>query len=185
MKLKTIARTVLLITGTIVFLSAMALESSAQTTEPRSQRWTAGGALGFLGNTPGGTALALNFDAGIFLTPSFSVGPLLQAAFTGSLEQVGLSGQGKYWLDIPTTSNRAKITFQAGLGFVHANRSDSDTSFLIPLGVGLDYRLNDALAVYADFILNFTDLDTKPGRGRGHGDHHTNIMPGLTFGVRF
>ena len=147
-----------------------------------------GGAVGFLGNTPGGTAFALNFDAGVFLTPAFSVGPLLQIALTGNLDQVGLSGQGKYWVNIPTTSNRGKITLQAGLGFVHADRSDSDTSFLIPLGVGLDYRLNDAIAVYADFILNFTNLDNKHdhghGRGHGHGDH-TNIMPGLTFGVRF
>jgi hypothetical protein len=36
----------------------------------------------------------------------------------------------------------------------------------------------EAAAPTATFLLNFTDLDTGGGTG-------TNVMPGLTFGVRF
>jgi len=61
----------------------------------------------------------------------------------------------------------------------------SDTSFLIPLGVGINYQLNSGLAFTGDFLLNFTDLDLRRGRGRGRGHDDTNVMPSLTFGVRF
>ena len=163
-----------------LFLIGTPLASPAEAAGTADGEWTAGGAIGFLANTPDGTAFALNVDGGIFLNEKLSVGPLLQVALTGDLEQVGLSGQGKFWIPIPNTSDRANLTLQGGLGFVHADRFGSDTSFLIPLGVGLDYRLNDAVAVYTDFLLNFTDLDTEPGNS-----DDTNIMPGLTFGARF
>ena len=108
----------------------------AQAVEPGTGAWSGGGALGFLGNTPDGTAFALNFNADGFLTRNVSLGPLLQLAFTGDMTQVGFSGQAKYWIAIPDTGNRAKLVLQAGLGFVHADFLRSDTSWLIPLGVG-------------------------------------------------
>ena len=145
---------------------------------PVPGQWSAGGGVGFLGATPSGTAFALNLHADNFLNRYFSIGPLLQVAFVGSLSQVGLSGQAKYWLDIPNTSNRMKVVLQGGLGFLHADRLDADTSWLIPLGVGLDYAMTEKLALTANFLINFTDIDT------GHGkDAH--VMPGLTFGIRF
>ncbi|WP_447980449.1 hypothetical protein [Candidatus Nitrospira bockiana] len=147
-------------------------------TNPTPGQWSAGGGIGFLGATPSGTAFALNAHADNFLNRYFSIGPLVQVALTGSLTQFGLSGQGKYWIDIPDTGNRMKLVLQAGIGFLHADRLDSDTSWLIPLGAGLDYAITDSLALTANFLLNFTDIDT------GHGkDAH--VMPGLTFGVRF
>ncbi len=150
----------------------------AQAAEPGTGAWSGSGALGFLGNTIDGTAFALNFNADGFLTRNVSFGPLLQLAFTGDMTQVGFSGQAKYWIAIPETGNRAKLVLQAGLGFVHADFLRSDTSWLIPLGVGLDYAVHRSLSLTTTFLLNFTDLDTGPGT-------HTNVMPGLTFGVRF
>ena len=120
----------------------------------------------------------MNSNADGFLTRNVSLGPLLQLAFTGDMTQVGFSGQAKYWIAIPDTGNRAKLVLQAGLGFVHADFLRSDTSWLIPLGVGLDYAVHRSLSLTTTFLLNFTDLDTGPGT-------HTNVMPGLTFGVRF
>ncbi len=125
-----------------------------------------------------GTAFALNLNADGFLTRNVSLGPLLQLAFTGDMTQVGFSGQAKYWIAIPDTGNWAKLVLQAGPGFVHADFLRSDTSWLIPLGVGLDYAVHRSLSLTTTFLLNFTDLDTEPGT-------HTNVMPGLTFGVRF
>ena len=65
--------------------------------------------------------LAFNLHADRFLQRNVSLGPLVQLGFTGDLTQVGFSGQGKYWIDLPETDNRAKVVLQAGIGFVHAD----------------------------------------------------------------
>lgn len=150
----------------------------AQAGEPKAGTWTGGGALGFLGDTPDGTAFALNFNAEAFLNPTLSVGPLLQLGFTGDLTQIGLSGQAKYWIIFPNTANRVKLNLQGGFGFVHADFLKDDTSWLIPLGVGVDYAVSDRVSLTATFLLNFTNLHTGFGT-----DAH--VMPGLTFGLRF
>jgi hypothetical protein len=103
---------------------------------------------------------------------------LAQIAFTGSLFQLGASGQVKYWFNVSGLDNRLKINIQGGLGFLYADRHASDASWLIPIGVGLDYALNQNLNLTTTFLLNFTDVET--GRGTG-----ASVMPGLTFGVRF
>lgn len=144
----------------------------------RQGAWSGGAALGFLGNTPDGTAFALNFNADYFINSQISVGPLAQFAFTGDLFQMGFSGQGKYWFSLPGTDSRLKFNLQAGLGFLYADLHRSDTSWLIPIGIGVDYKLNNNLALTSTFLLNFTDVNT--GRGTD-----ASVMPGLTFGVRF
>jgi len=151
---------------------------TAHAGDPRTGTWSGGGAIGFLTNTPDGAAFALNVNADYFLNRDVSVGPLFQLALTGDLSQLGFSGQGKFWIELPGTENRARLTLQGGLGFVHADLVDSDTSWLIPLGIGLDYKLSQKVSFMATFLLNFTELDT----GRGTDAH---VMPGLTFGFRF
>lgn len=146
--------------------------------EPRMGAWSGGAAVGFLGNTPDGTAFATNLHADYFLNNQLSVGPLGQFAITGDLFQVGLSGQGKYWVPLAHIDQRLKANFQVGMGFLHANFLRSDTSFLIPLGVGLDYALNEKISLTSTFLLNFTDIDTGNG-------NDANVMPGLTFGIRY
>lgn len=148
---------------------------------PTHKSWSAGATMGFLANTPDDTAFALNFNAEAKISQQFSIGPLLQLGFTDDLALVGFSGQGKYAIGIPEVGERFKVILQGGIGFVHADKGPSDTSFLIPIGVGVDYQINPSLAFKSDFLLNFTDLDV--GRGRGHDD--TNVMPSLTFGVRY
>jgi hypothetical protein len=145
---------------------------------PKAGTWMGGGGIGFLGNTPDGTAFALNLNADGFLNRNLSLGPLLQLGLTGDMTLVGLSGQAKYWIDLPETSNRAKLFVEGGIGFAHADLRGSDTSWLIPLGVGLDYRVDRKISLTTTFLLNFTDLDL----GRGNS---TTVMPGLTFGLRF
>lgn len=150
----------------------------AEGADPRPGAWTGGASLGFLGDTPDGTAFALNLNAETLLVENLSLGPLLQLGFTGDSAQMGLSGQVKYWIDIPGTAKRLKVTPQAGVGFVHNSFRDGDTSWLIPLGAGADYALSDAFHVTGTLLINFTDLDT----GRGGG---ADVMPGFTVGVRF
>lgn len=152
--------------------------SASDASELRHGTWTGGAGIGFLGNTPDSTAFALNLNADYFLMPQLSIGPLVQFAFTGDLFQVGTSGQVKYWFSLPGVDSRLKLNVQGGIGFLYADRFKSDASWLIPIGVGLDYALNNNLALTATFLLNFTDVET----GRGSD---ASVMPGLTFGVRF
>lgn len=153
-------------------------DTTAQATGPSAREWSGGAAIGFLGNTPDGTAFALNLNVDRFVGRNVALGPLLQLGFTGDMTLIGFSGQAKSWVDIPETDNRLKLVLQAGLGFVHADFHQADTSWLVPIGVGLDYAVNQTVSLTTTFLLNFTDLDTGPGT-------HTNVMPGLTFGVRF
>ncbi len=103
----------------------------------------------------------------------------------------GLSAQAKYWWDIPG-SHRARLVVQGGVGFIRAGIEDADsgvtdtyTSFLIPLGIGLDYALSQRFAVTADVLLNVTSLGQTMRAGGRDVDLHTNLMPGLDLGVRF
>lgn len=151
---------------------------ASRAAEPQAGAWSGGVAIGFLGYTPDGTAFATNVHADYFLSRQVSVGPLAQLAVTEDLFQFGFSGQGKYWLDLPGLDTRLRMNLQRGLGFLHADLHTSDTSFLIPIGVGLDYALNQQVSLTSTFLLNFTDVDT--GRRTD-----ANVMPGLTFGIRF
>ncbi|MER3424576.1 MAG: hypothetical protein C4293_16500 [Nitrospiraceae bacterium] len=81
---------------------------------------------------------------------------------------------------------------QGGIGFVRAGIKDTDSgtantfaSFLIPIGVGVDYTVTKQLAVTADFLLNFTSLGETVRVGEREFDLHTNVMPGLYLGLRF
>lgn len=94
------------------------------------------------------------------------------------LLQFGLSGPVKYWLDLPGVATRLKVNLQGGLDFLHFDPHTSVTSWLIPIGVGLDYALTQSPRLTSTFLLNFTGVDTGNGTG-------THVMPGLTFGVRF
>ena len=162
----------------VVFTIELLGLDPAQAADLKTGTLSGGGAIGFLANTPDGTAFAFNVNGDYFIHQNVSVGPLFQLAATGDLFQFGLSGQGKLWIDLPGTEHKARLTLQGGFGFVHSDLIESDTSWLIPIGVGVDYMLTPKISFTATFLLNFTDLDT----GGGTGAH---VMPGLTFGVRF
>jgi glucose uptake protein GlcU len=79
--------------------SVQAAEQTGETSrnvELATPTWSGGAAVGFLSNTPDGTAFAFNLHADRFLQRNVSLGPLVQLGFTGDLTQVGFSGQGKY-----------------------------------------------------------------------------------------
>jgi hypothetical protein len=56
---------------------------------------------------------------------------------------------------------------EGGIGFLYANLdrpghgSRDDTSFLIPLGVGVEYRLSPRLSLDTTAFFNFTDINVK------------------------
>lgn len=152
--------------------------SSYSTGEFAEGEWRGGGDLGMLGSTPDGTAFAMNGTLDYFVSDRVSVGPLLQLGFTDDMNQIGLSGQGKYWIPLSGTEGRGKLALQSGLGFAHSDFRQDDTSWLIPVGVGYDYTLDSGPTLSATTLVNFTNLHTGAGSG-------ADVMPGLAFGVRF
>ena len=165
----------------------------AQVHELKPRQWSGGGGIGFLANTPDGIAeFAFNGHAEYFVSRSFSVGPLAQYAGVGNDFLFGFSAQGKYWWDLPGTDHLAKLVLQGGIGFVRAGIVDTDSgtantygSFLIPIGVGVDYAVTERLALTADFLLNFTSLGETVRTSGQDFDLHTNIMPAFYLGIRF
>ena len=169
------------------------LPAVAAGSDPQAGMWSGGAGLGFLGHTPDGAAeFGIAGHAEYFLTDRLSVGPLAQYAGTGNDFLFGLSGQARYWWPLPGMDGRTKLVVQGGLGFVRAGITDTDsntshtfTSFVVPLGVGLDYALTNRLALTADFLLNVTALGKDVRAGGREFDLHTNVMPALYLGVRF
>jgi hypothetical protein len=160
---------------------------------PAPGNWSGGAGIGFMANTPDGVAeFGLMGHADYFVTSAFSVGPLAQYAGAGNDFLIGLSAQAKYWWTIPSTDGAARLIGQIGGGFVRAGIKDTDsetdntfTSFLVPVGIGLDYAVSPRVALTADFLLNITSLGkTVSARGQEF-DLHTNIMPAFYLGIRF
>ena len=132
----------------------------------RAGRFVFGAGLGLQANTVDDTAFAIGLSGDYFFTNSFSIGPLMQFGVTGDLFQFGLSAQAKYTFDLPSVPD-LKPHLEGGIGFLYANLdrpgsgNKDDTSFLIPLGVGLEYRLNPRLSLDTTAFFNFTDINVK------------------------
>lgn len=170
MKSDLLYRITLIISGiTILIFIAIALASfDAEAADNRTGRLYPGAFLGLQTDTADDTAFALGLYGDYYLTPSLSIGPLLQMGFTDDLFQLGLTAQAKYTFDIANIP-KLKPHVQAGIGFIHAEldgwngRSEDDTSFLIPLGVGAEYRLSGSMFLDGAVLVNFNDLDFKDG----------------------
>jgi hypothetical protein len=159
--------------------------------DSRPGQWSGGAGIGFLANSLDGPEFGLAAHADYFLAPRFSAGPLVQYAGGGNDNLVGVSAQAKYWWSI-LASGKVKLVVQAGIGVVWADIEDTDsgasgtfTSFLVPVGVGLDYAVTPRVALTADLVVNFTSLGEQVRAGGREVDLHTNVMPGLYLGVRF
>ena len=152
----------------VVFLalSQFANAQGVQSEDRRAGRFILGAGLGLQASTPDGTAFALGFNGDYYFTQGFSVGPLLQFGFTGDLFQFGFTGQAKYTFDLKEIP-ALKPHIEAGLGFIYADldrsggRGEDDVSFLIPLGIGAEYRLTNSISLDTNFLFNFTDLDVR------------------------
>ena len=99
------------------------------------------------------------------MAQGFSIGPLIQTATSGDLFQVGLSAQAKYTFDLPRIP-QLKPHFEGGLGFLHADLDrpggdESDTGYLIPIGMGVEYKLTDRISLDTTLLFNFTDITVR------------------------
>lgn len=132
----------------------------------RAGRFVFGAGLGFQAKTVDDTAFAIGLSGDYFFTNNLSIGPLMQFGVTSDLFQFGLSAQAKYTFDIPQV-RELKPHLEGGIGFLYANLdrpghgSKDDTSFLIPLGVGVEYRMSPRLSLDTTAFFNFTDITVR------------------------
>jgi hypothetical protein len=159
--------------------------------DPRVGRWSGGAGVGFLANTPDGPEPGLMAHVDYFLASRLSVGPLVQYGGVGNDVVAALSLQGKYWWSL-LASGRARLVFQAGIGAILADIEDADTgaamtdaSFVIPLGIGVDYAVTPRVAVTVDLIVNLTSLGEVVSAGGRDVDLRTSVIPAFFLGVRF
>jgi opacity protein-like surface antigen len=152
----------------VVFLALTQFADAQQvlSSDERAGRYIVGAGLGFQADTPDGTAFALGLSGDYYVTQGFSIGPLLQLGFTGDLFQFGLTAQAKYTFDL-TEIPALKPHVEAGIGFIYSDldrgpwRDEDDVSFLIPLGIGAEYRLTHSISADTNFLFNFTHLDVR------------------------
>lgn len=150
--------------GSIAFIMALILPVSVtaqQQPERRQGRLSLGVDVGALFGTPDATAFALGFNGDYFLSHNFSIGPLLQIGVTSDLFLFGPSLQLKYTYDF---DQRLKTTLQGGIGILYGELERrgpdrDDTSFLIPVGPGFEYKLTDDLSIAGTLLFNFTNLN--------------------------
>ena len=135
----------------------------AQGTMNEKGRIQLGADVGFQVETLDGTAFAFAANGDYFLDRNVSLGPLIQLALTDDLTQIGFSLQGKYHINLVGNPN-LRPHVQGGLGFIFADvdlpfaADDSDTSYLVPLGAGVEYRIADNISASTNLLLNITSL---------------------------
>jgi hypothetical protein len=183
-----LTRAVMLLVG----LTATSQPAGADATDPTPGRWSGGAGVGFWVNTPDGVEFGLEGHADYFWTRHVSVGPLAQYAGAGNDRIFGLSVQAKRWWVVPNTRRPARVAVQGGIGFVRADIEDADTgaadvsgSFLVPVGIALDYAVTRNVAVTVALLLNLTSLGERVRVGGREVDLRTDAMPALYLGVRF
>ena len=157
----------------------------------RPGQGSGGAGIGFLANTPDGPEFGLMAYADYFLASRLSVGPLVQYGGVGNDVVVALSVQVKYWWSL-LASGRARLVIQAGIGAIGADIEDADTgattsdaSFVVPLGIGIDYAVTPRVALTADLIVNATALGEVVSVGGRDVDLRTSVIPAVFLGVRF
>jgi opacity protein-like surface antigen len=141
-------------------------EAQPRPTDDRTGGFAFGAGLGLQADTADHTAGSLVFFGDYYVTHEFSIGPLLQLGFTDDLFQLGLTVQAKYTFDLPQIP-QLKPHVQAGIGFIYSDldrepeRDEDDVSFLIPLGIGAEYKLTKSISLDTAFLFNITNLDVR------------------------
>ena len=166
--------------------------ADADVNDLRPGRWSGGVGAGFLTNTPDGVEFALKGHVDYALIRGVSVGLLGQATLGGNDQVFGLSAQAKCWWDLPGRRQVGKVVVQGGIGFVGAaiedtdsGISDTDTSFVLPVGIGPESPVTEQIAVTAEVLLHVTALGATVRAGGREVDLHTPVMPGFYLGARF
>jgi len=171
----------------LVSMALMAIVLIGGWTAPvraQENEWGFGTDVGFWAETADDTLFALSFNADYYFDRAFSLGPMVLFTPAGDLFQVAVAAVARYHIDLKAIN----VVPLAGIGFVHseleqgqgASRVDvSDTSYYLPLGIGLEWPMTRKLAVSSTLLVNLHGLDF----GSGVGKDGTSLA--VMFGMRF
>jgi hypothetical protein len=136
----------------------------------RSGHFGAGGCLGF---TVDPDLFAGQAGAEYYVTNEVAVGPLLQGGTGGGGRFWSLAGMVKYSAPLRNTE-LARPYAEAGIGFANLyfddlNHGDHTTTFIFPIGGGLEFELTDQVTLDANILFDISE----------------DVFVGLYFGGRF
>ncbi|WP_455378416.1 hypothetical protein [Petrachloros mirabilis] len=166
-----------------LFFLLMTVNLSAHAEE---NRWGFGSDLGFSTGTVDNTVFTLSFNLDYYLDRNFSFGPMMQLSPVGDLFQISFAGVARYHFHLNNGFNLVPYT---GLGLIHAdldkgagpNRIDrNDTSWMIPIGLSLEYQVIQNMALSSTLQVNLHDIDLSPSLSE---NDHTSVL--LLFGFRW
>jgi hypothetical protein len=129
---------------------------------------------GGIGLTASPTTFLMNFDLLYNLGHNFSLGPQLQAGVTSTDTIVSMLANARYDIDLSGDGEMAKFRpfVNGGIGFTYesfhpAFVSLNGTGFLIALGAGIEYRMNERMSLESAMQFNMI----ASGAGFGNADH--------------
>jgi len=148
----------LILIGMILVSFLFSRPAFAQKFLERQGRWTIGGGLGIT-EDPNLYGLAANVN--YYITDEISVAPLLQFEFKDENHIFGVAGMVKYNA-ILSGSNVVRPYGQVGIGFAqfkHEDLFDGDqkTTFLFPVGGGMEFKLNENLSLDGSLLVNLSE----------------------------
>jgi opacity protein-like surface antigen len=156
-----------LLTAILLSVALPSLPAQARQNDADRTGWYSfGAAMGLQTGTADSTAFALGLYGDYYINRRFSIGPLLQMGLTEDLFHVGLTGQAKYTFEVAGLPE-LKPHVQGGIGFIHADLdrrgsgAEKDTSFLMPIGIGVEYKITDSIWLDNTFLFNFSNLDVR------------------------
>jgi opacity protein-like surface antigen len=154
----------------IVFVCTASTAQAQSQKESRDDdrvRIAVGGSLGF---TEGPDGVQLGLDVPISINRNLSVGPWVAVSLASQFIMVGATANVRYHFDVFESRklNKLRPFLQGGVGL---NYLDPDTNvsgvestdFLMNMGLGLDYELNDHVSIGSDLLFNLV-----PQRGAGN-----------------
>ena len=149
-------------------------------------RWGFGSDLGLTTGTVNNTVFTLGLNLDYYPDPNFSIGPMMQLSPMGDLFQISLAGVGRYHFRLNNGINLVPFT---GIGLIHADLDRgtgpgsidrNDTSWLIPIGLSLEYQAVHNIALSSTLQVNLHDINLSPSLPQ---NDHTSIV--LLFGFRW
>jgi hypothetical protein len=132
----------------------------------QSGAWGYAVEAGLQTGTADDSEFVLGFRPDYYLSSAFSFGGLIEITPTGDLTQVTLAATANFHFDMETF----RLSPFVGVGGVWADLEservdESDSSYVVPLGVALEVPFDRQLSFGASAAVNLTDLDFGPRGG--------------------
>jgi hypothetical protein len=153
----------------------------------RDSPWGFGTDVGFENGTADGTVFVLRFNANLYLSPAFSLGPSLMVTPVQDYNELSISGLARFHIEV---DRGVEVVPFSGIGFVDAefpfDDPDSeetieakDRSLYFPLGMSVNWAVGEDIFAVGTILANLHSLDYGAPVGKDEGS------VGLLIGVQY